>query len=916
MTNKFLKLFGAVALACPLAMVAQTAESPLQIHAGVNEYTPETSAYTTVYYAYTPSAEAEVVMMNGFDLYSLTVVDADGNESEGKTWYSSYPVSRTAFWAFKGNTYKFTKSAFGDPLKVDVTITAKEYNDGQDINNPIVISEGENLFPCQQEGTGWYAPAIPCYAKFVAPQDGKLIIYGLSHPYDCYLIGDDSKAVIDFNSVDGGGYRAVLQIEEGEVITFEFDNGSPLLLSFTVEDSIPGSGPDEPFKTKVGENVIPAEAGTYWYSFTTPSSVGDNVFVVISSEADYPVQINVNGSSSIQAQASKMALRESFGPGVTRLIQIQKEEDTAEPETFTLKFETPQLYDSFNTAEPVNANEEIATPEFAGIYYYSIQSPETGNWFLDVKGAEGASDEVGYYIYEASNSYSYLNGGKVAHAEVQPNTEYIVKASVPQNVFGTKFLCSFNTISQGQTASNPLIAVAGLNEVPETWVEAYYNYTAETNGWVVIELNNMAVYSVHLDGSWITPAKYGDNKVRFDAVAGQTFNLRFDEIKSPASFTISQMDYAPGEASDNPLTIQAGETPLIDYAGNTWYKFECTETGFLNVTTTLPYSYGNSVGVYINEVTTSNRISMGTSGYWGNYEFVDIKTSVAAGDVAYICVATDDSYPDAVINVFQSAAAPGEVPATAIEIPFENGMTYQFEKPEFYTWYVLDLPDGLFSLTTDDYIYMKLYDSTGRNELATSGYNNGGYTIKKTAVSAGKYYLCLQNAYDDFVATIAVSEPGPGESAKTAILIENQGDPTVYALSSQDYGTQRWFCMDLNAGLLTWDATDSLSGMVYTPDDLTSSYASIGYDWISYGFHDLEIPVAGRYYFCIISCYFGCDITMTGSALSTIEDSVNVPLADDADAEYYNLAGVKVAGNLQPGVYVRVANGKATKVVK
>ena len=41
----------------------------------------------------------------------------------------------------------------------------------------------------------------------------------------------------------------------------------------------------------------------------------------------------------------------------------------------------------------------------------------------------------------------------------------------------------------------------------------------------------------------------------------------------------------------------------------------------------------------------------------------------------------------------------------------------------------------------------------------------------------------------------------------------------------------------------------------------------------------------------------------------------NIEVTEEEEVEYYNLQGVKVA-NPSNGVYIRVINGKATKVVK
>lgn len=916
MKKSFMKLMGlAFAAVAPLAMSAQSVDNPLPLVAGENAYTPTSSGYTYVNYKYSPTEDV-LVNMEGTAVYSI-----NDNGTEGNIWYSYDPVKRSMFWAQAGHEYTFSIGTYEEAISFDVTFTPKPYNSGQDKNNPLISELGENFYPCTKDGTGWMAPSLPLYSKFTAPRAGKLTLYGLSHPYDSYLIGNDgSRTELTFNSAEPRGYRCVLQVEEGEELMFEFNNGSPIVLTLTLEDSVPGSGPDEPFKTKTGANEIPAAAGTYWYTFSTPTG-SDNIYVILTSECKYPVEILVGGSQSLQGECDVIQLRESFGPGVTRLIKITKEEATADVESFNLKFETPQMYDSFNTAEPISASTVIDTPDFAGVYYYSIESPQTGAWFLDVDSQEGENENVNYYIYDSNNSYSYLAGGKTAHVEVQPSTRYIVKASVPTNVLGTSFSCTFNTIAAGQTAADPLPAVPGENEVP-LWKEAYYKYTPEVAGWVVLECKGLVIYSVYENGNYVVCKKYGENSARFEGTAGKTYVIRVDEIEADATLTISQQDYAPGETQDNPLEIGVGQVGIPNIAGKTWYKFTSDETGFINVETDMPYSYTSAVEVYVGEITNINCVSMSTIGSWGAYQYKPLKTGIKAGQSAYICVTSDEPGEGYQLNVYTSPAAPGETIATAIEIPFENGMNYNFTRPDGMAWYSIELPEGLFTLQSEDYFYMYLYNEAGTEQLANSSYKNGNYGLWNAAVENKKYLLCLTNSYDDFSATLTVEEPGPGATPKTAILIENAGNPTIFEKDSQEYGESLWYCMDLNAGTLKWNSPESISGSVYAEGDYSSAIESIGYIWSDpdsadeyYGFYGLEIPAPGRYYFKITQCYFNTQITITGTALETVEDSVETLGAANGEAEYYTLQGVKVA-NPERGIFIKVAGGKACKVVK
>lgn len=902
-----MKLFGlACTLALPLAMSAQTEESPLTVVEGENSYVPESNTY--VYYSLTAPEDAIVTFDN------LDVSDIKESGESIVSWYKTSPA-KTIFWALSGKTYTFYKYGYaGEALDFTVTFTPRTYNSGTDKSNPITLEQGDNFLPCEREG-GWGTPNVPVYAKFTSPRDGKLVI-----TTDNSLSGvkrvmpDGSTVEIEFSYATG--YRNVIMVDAGEEVMFEVSNAYAVVLTLSVEDSIPGSSEDEPFKTQVGENVIPAAAGTYWYSFSTPS--GSDYYVMITSDdCNYPVEIIATGGYS-QGSCNTMALRESFGGGVTRLIKIVKDADTETEESFNLAFQTPQPYDNSNTAAYINADEEIATPAFAGRYFYRIQAPESGNWFLDVKSVVAEGEETGttLYVYDEGNDWSYLNGGESIHWEVENGKSYVIKATAPTNQLGAKFIATFAEVQMGQTPSYAIPVEEGINNVP-VWSDVYYSYTAATNCWVVIEYNGLSVVSVYQDKDYTILSNYGENKTRFEALAGKTYTIRVDNIEEGATFSVTEQAYQQGESSTNPIDITSGETKLPEYGGKVWYRYVSEEDGFINVSTTLPYS-SNSIGLYINEITSSNRIQMGYEGYYPDYTFKPIRNAISKGDVAYICVEYSDAPEGASITVTTSGANPGETIATAIPITFENNMVYTFPETRDPIWYSIELPAGVLKMTSGEYSTIYLYSEDGKTKLGQTEYEYAsyGYTMK-IAIEAGKYLLCDDYASGDAPYTITVSDPEPGEAPATAIQIENMGDPTEFSIDPLNRGEKRWYCIDLYEGKLSFRAEDSLGGYLYAEGDYTNELASFTFDWDSYesSFTNVEIPSDGRYYIYVTSTYSSVVYaTLSGTALVHEVVGVEGIVADGAEAEYYTLSGVKVSGKLAPGMYIRVADGKATKV--
>lgn len=905
MTKTFMKLFGlACTLALPLAMTAQTADSPLTVVPGENSYENTSGSSMSVYYTMTPDEDA-LVTLEGISISTIKEDDV-----EIPSCYLTNPT-KTMFLAQEGKTYTFYNYVYSDESSTFTAIfTPKPYNNGRDQANPIILEQGENFFPCTREG-GWGTPNIPVYAKFTSPQDGKLVITTASSLSGFYrLMPDGNKVAIELSY--SNNYRNVIMIDKDEELLFELSYSYGTILSFKVEDSVPGASEDEPFRTQAGENVIPAAAGTYWYSFTTPS-VLDKYYVTITSDCDYPVAIMSNGYT--QASCNTMAIRESFGGGVTNLIKIEKETATETDGTFNLEFNAPEPYDNFKTADFITAGEEVKTPAFAGRYFYRIQAPETGNWFLDVKSL--AEDATELSVYAESNDWSYLVTGASVRCEVEAGKSYVIKATAPQNQLGATFEASFAEVQKGQTAANPLPVEEGVNDVP-LWSDVYYTYTAKTDCWIVIEHTGVSVKSVYEDGTYTSVSSYGENKSRFEAIAGKTYNIRFDLVEEGATFTLTEVAYQQGESSTNPIDITSGETKLPEFGGKVWYRFVSDRDGFINISTTLAYASGNSVELYINEITNSGRITMGTEGYYPDYTFKPIRNGIMKGDVAYICVSYSDATEGASITVTTSEANPGETIGTAIPIDFVNDMTYTFPTTNDPIWYSIELPAGMLRISTNDYVTLYLYSADGKNELARAEYDYAsyGYTLK-AGVEEGKYLICVSYATSDITTTISVSEPEPGQTPATAIVIENAGDPTEFEIPKLERGEQRWYCIDLYEGELSFKAEDSLGGYLYAEGDYDNSLAYISYDWDAdeSTFTNIAIPAAGRYYFKITSTYLTVAYaTLTGTALVHEVVGVEGIEADGTDAEYYTLDGIKVSGKLAPGMYVRVADGKATKV--
>lgn len=772
--------------AVPMLAAAQTQDNPQVLVEGQNSWTGE--SWSTVYFKYTPQEDV-LVTLDGIS--SATVTQAGTEISR----YTTSTPAQVVFMAKKSTEYILSSFSMASSMNFTATFTPHAYNDGQDCSDPIVAGSEPVFMPCMSTG-GMFGTKIPVFVRYNVPEDGRLEVSFTVSPNKFYFGSDCDSQFTELElKYSGGEYKATVDVEQGDSYLFRAEATSAVMGTFRVVQVVPGSSCEDAWTAVAGDNVIPKEAGTYWYTFKAPA-VPSQQFVEISSEADCSVELTSScGSTYGAVSCEAIALRASLSGGDSRILKIVKSAATAEDEHFTLAFVAPGEIDTESVGLPIEAGQKYTTPAFGGTYYYSFTSPAAGNWFADVRLSVPAVSGSSMALYEKGGVFPLANGTSVIHAEIKAETEYVLKLICPNSFRSVPFELNFAEVLPGQTESNPLTAVIGDNNVP-AWASVYFGYTAEKSSWLVVSTTGTKPAVKVKDGmsAQLYEVAGKENTWRFEATSGTDYIFSFTDVTESFNMNLAAVDYAPGESADNPVTVEGDSYILPNGTGKTWLRYVPAKDGFLVVSTTLAYNRDNQVSVYVGEVTDAKRQQLPTNGDYSNLQFATLRTAVKANEPVFVCVSVGVAQEDASVGFELQDPGEGEVQATAIEIPIT-------------------------------------------------------------------------------------------------------GNPTVYTMTTLNYGDTRWYYFNANAGQLSMTANGYYEAELYSAEDMDTPVATVarGSDYFTYGFTDAALT-GGKYYVKLTRLSADKEITLSGSALNDVESGVSPVMATEiTERTWWTIDGRRLA---------------------
>lgn len=877
---KKLRLFSGLAMAAiALGGFAQTAETPLTLTPGENSC--ESDAYYT-YWTYTPEAD-QLVTLTGTSLGTNGDITCNGETIPYFSTSTGDPM--IVFGTQAESTYiiKFNKSA---AYTFDAEMKPYTYNNGQVESNPIIVGNGEYYLPTigTVSGYGWMMSYTykAVYFQYTADMDGWLDISMSTVPESLAWKEADASS---YSTITMSTSKVALAIENGKTYLFMVEDLYGMLATFeTREPGAPGSSCDEAITAELGENEIPAEAGTYWYKV----NVANAGYLTIFSEAEGSLTLLTNCQSTLPKNCDAIAMRLKVNSQESRVFSITKEA-TDTPVTFNVTVEAAQDFDNADGGEAIEVDTDYTTPAFGGKYYYTVNAPEEGALFLNVaidSEVAGIKCEINKYDARWDEYNKVASGETTARAEATNGVKYQIVITTPNDARNVPFKVYFSEIEAGQTRSNPKAAAPGENSL-EAQPATYFSFVPSNSAWLVVSVpEGVAIPTVSLKSDqYSNPTKSSAEPAdgyyaasRWQVMEGVEYILAFGAITEATSFFISEQDYAPGEAAGSAIVIgKSGVEELPEAQGICWYRYNVESDGFAIISSDLSYNVGSkyaSVMIYTNDVTGYGTSLPSTYNYnSGSYEFGERKLEVTAGDVLYIKVDKGEE-AGKTLKVVVEGPQPGQTAATAIEVEFtDNAATVDVPKIGYSgdpMYYVMHLTPGIFTLTSPEYCTLYLYDGLANTNdnvtMASStsfstpdGYMNGFKAV--TIAEEGDYYLKVRSCEAATTLNIVLCEPLPGEAASTAIEITFDENPATYEMELLSYGTSRWYKFNLVEGDLNIDAED-MEGLLYSESDLSNSIATLTVVGL-----EADIETNGMYYLKLTSNWDSQIVTFSGTAI-------------------------------------------------
>lgn len=754
-----------------------TPHTALNLQEGNNTYTFEqpSTDNNVVYYSYTaPENQGKLLQFSSTNSsVRCYMTDENGNSISGlnSSDYSttSYPIKPGQKVILEIGGYGITEVSF------NITLLDANTDGGKNCEDAIAIGETATFVPQHYDGTS----PIDTYLAYTCNESGLLEMHFTGSVSSCIAqVGCDATTSENISVeyiYESGMYIGKYPVEEGNTYIFRVQSYYPMYVSVALSHPTKGQSCDMPFDGGT-TNTLPKEAGSYWYKYIADS----DGYMIISSECSLAggsisVWSNCSAYSANESVDGYFALRTSVYNGNSYLINIEKTESTAEEESFNISVEAEKTGDTSNDPILIEANQEITTPKYNGVYYYKVTVPEGNNCFLvvDAKQANIAGYATAVYIYDEDNTWSSLaSGTDYARAQAEGGNSYIIEWKCYEGINSFPFTVRYEQIENGTTCDSAIEAVKGDNELPEG-NEYYFSYTATQNGWLIID-TDVTIGVTFLRGCNSWDGTYQSTKIaninKCELLAGEKCIIKFTNIEYESSFFLSEEAYKEGESCETAISIIEGNTSLPENAGKYWYKYTADKDCKVTISSDIVYesfydestytSYSSSIKVLTDCNEYGNEIMQTSSeGSVFKGSFV-----VNNGDILYIKVVTISAQTDKKLTIETTELAPGESCTNPIEITPGELILHTGATRNNPVWYSINLEPGTFSVTSQgsyDYFGMTLYDSCDATyELATTSYYDEKYALTYDIQTKGYYYLKLDAIYNEITVIVSGSYSG------------------------------------------------------------------------------------------------------------------------------------------------------------
>lgn len=790
---------GLAALAALTAQAQDSYETAIEATTGSNTYTVSDADGGTVYWKYTATDAALLYITdpNGgyvYNVEAMAVNPNDASATEPTTLMDVNLKSKTKIYpVVSGQTIYISNSSY-EAGELGINIAPKQVpglGKGLSADDAMTIE----LDTVQYLGNAYdnsYS-RYTTYATYTATEDGVLNISMASSVSSLTVNGTKVNGTYSSSTCT---YK--FAVENGQTYNVEFQYVYPFIFSTTLTHPTAGSF-DLPFTAVDGENKVPAEAGTYYYTYT-PSKKG--YLNISSDEALEGGQVKLYtsasmisyGMSTANSETGSFNLRKevaTYTASTVYYIEVTKATATTAEQTFSLAID--DYAQGETDTNPLIISEVPATITLAnatGKAYYKVSVPANTNKFLQVAATGDVTYNTMVYVYRSDlGYYGGANGNGKARLDVSAteDQDYLIYWNANETTPVT-FTVSYEDIQQGATKSDPLTAVLGTNTIPAdgTW---YYTYTPTQDCKLNVAVDNYSTVDFP-DLGWSDVSSDGTN-TWITASAGTAYIFSIADMKEGETFTLSEGSFGEGESMSTAIEVN-DTTDLPATAFTTrWYKHTVQNTGMMTLGTDAPYmgwegglnvSYqqeGDYYGTTIMDTATDPETGDQITVYYTTI-------AVNQGETIYLSIESDgySDYSDYKVFFAEREAQQGETYATAYEL---NNVGDEVTISDVSNAWLKVAANGgdikmeIVSGSANAYWYGSVDDillgnaSNVDTEYSETTYMPVSYTI--TDAPAGDVYVYLNYMFDGLKLkliqngdiTLGITDAPATDSANTAI---------------------------------------------------------------------------------------------------------------------------------------------------
>lgn len=589
-------------LATTVSMAQTAPETALTAQEGTNKYTVEGESSQTVYWKFTADKNYIACTSPLEGSYNTPTVGTEFTTNEyGQQLVGlrsagiKYP--QVAYPLKKGTTYYFASTNLGDTGFQLQLIENNNIDGGMSAGSPAELADGQMTYLGDPYSTSYNNYNV--YAAYTATEDGLLTLS--SAAYLTATVNGTSYT----SSYDSGNNVFSFGVESGKTYNVSISTYQPIIVSTSISHPTKGSI-EMPFEGNDGANTVPADADTYYYTYTPQTSgyltissndeiPGGSVKIYSSKSDAEPVAVSEQGTFNVRTEVKY--------PGNTYYIAVDKIDFTDEPETFNIAMEAYKPGELESNPIVIGQLPSTQTLEAAtGTYYYSVSVPAGTEKFLTVTALGNVDSNTTLSVYPTGNSWSGVNGNGSVELNVSNSydTNYTIKwtANEPKPL---SFTVAYKDIEPGDVITSPIEAVSGENRIKSDGTK-YYSYTATRSGKLAIELGSPEMSVAFPRGTGAYDGNYEPivNGITYslEAQSGTTYLIAISNAKQGETFYLSESDFQQGEVRNMPIEVEGNEFTIGKNQNNCWIKYTAKEDCQVTIDCDAPYYDNGSSMVY------------------------------------------------------------------------------------------------------------------------------------------------------------------------------------------------------------------------------------------------------------------------------------------------------------------------------